>query len=148
MKKVMLSSAIVTSVGLVLIIVSAVLKSVVIATTNFNVEYLTAAFDAIGYLMAVIGGVIWAATEIAAVIKGQIDAKKLTLASIIATSVGVTLILAAAILNSVRGAINTTNFTINAIAAVFGQIGYLVAILSGIVLASMTIAGVVTDNKK
>jgi hypothetical protein len=147
MKKVMLTSAIVTVVGLALIIISAVLKSIVIGGDDFNVEYLTAAFDAVGYLMAVLGGVLWAATDIAGVVRGSIDARKLTVCSIVAVSIGLTLILTAAILNSLRGAINTGDFTINSIAAVFSQIGYLMAILSGVVLVSMAVAGLAKESK-
>ncbi|MDR0462193.1 MAG: hypothetical protein LBG88_02550 [Christensenellaceae bacterium] len=147
MKKVMLSSTIVTSVGLILIVIAAILKSVVISANNFDVAFLTTAFDSTGYLAAVLGGVLLTSMSIVEVVKGKGDAKKLTMASVILTVVGVTLVLAAAILNAVRGSINTVDFTINNIAAVMSQIGYLTAILAGVLLTSMTVAGVVKEGK-
>jgi|GEM_PF-4177225 len=74
--------------------------------------------------------------------------KKLTLTSIIILAVGVSLVIAGAILASLN--IDTGNFEPDSLAMAFWTLGYLGAIISAVILAGVTITSAVqgTQSKK
>jgi len=149
MKKLMLITLITLSVGLTLVLTAGILNSIQFDTANFNPATLINAFFVIGYLTAAISGVVLVGCTIIHVVKVGGESKRAVLLSAIAVAVGLTLILVAAILGTIPAATwgtGTGSFNpnrANALSAAMNTVGYLTAILSGVMLVALSVAGVV-----
>ena len=150
MKKLITSSTIAVSVGLVLVLVGGILRSITFDTA-FNPATLANASFTIGYLIAVLSGVLLAGCSIVSVIQGG-DAKKLMMTACIITVVGITMVLTGAVLGTITswgsgvGQFNPTNT--NAFNSVLNTIGYLATTLAGVVFVATAIATNVAREKK
>ncbi|MCL2540797.1 MAG: hypothetical protein FWE53_05275 [Firmicutes bacterium] len=154
MKKLMNISLIILGVGLVLILVGGLLRSIQF-DASFTPANLANAFFSIGYLATVLTGVILAAGAVVSIVKGG-DVKKLILWSVIIVGVGLTLVLTAAVLQSITtwpaliatnvGAFNPTAGT--ALAGAMNSVGYLAATLGGVVLVAASVLGLIKPEEK
>ena len=141
------------SVGLALILVAGVIRSITFDVTSFNPATLTNAFFTIGYLVATVSGVILAGCAISNVVKGG-DSKKLMMTSIIIAVVGITLVLISAALGTVpagtwgtgTGSFNPGNA--NALNAALSTVGYLAATLAGVILVTVAVTSVTKEHSK
>ncbi|MCL2756442.1 MAG: hypothetical protein FWE45_05360 [Firmicutes bacterium] len=147
MKKLMLISLITLSVGIVLVLTAGILRSITFDLTTFNPTTLNNAFTTVGYLIAVLSGVVFTGLVIVSVIKAGGESKKAILFSAVAAAVGLTLVLVAAVLGTIPattwGTGTGTFNPNNGLMAAFNTIGYLVFTLSGVMLVALTVAGVV-----
>ena len=150
MKKLMVSATIILAVSLTLVLVAGILRSVAFDTTVFNPATLANALSTIGYLIAAFAGVILAGCTCISIAKGA-DVKKIIMTSMIIASVSLVLILTSAVLGTIpsatwgtgTGSFNPT--TTNGLNAALSTIGYLGAVLAGVVLVA---SGVVNATKK
>ena len=152
MKKLKVTSLVTLSVGLALVTVGGVLRSINFDTSVFNPATLASAMFTVGYLMAVLSGVLLTGSAVVGAIKGG-EAKKLMLTTVIIAAVGLTMVLTAAVLGTITtwgtttGTFNPTNT--NALNTALNTIGYLSATLSGVVLVATAVATVTKqENSK
>jgi len=147
----MLISLITLSVAVALVLTAGILRSITFDTATFNPTPLANAFFTIGYLVAALSGVVLAGAVIANVVKGG-DTKKAILFSAIIVAVGITLVLVAAVLGTIPATtwgtgVGTFNpAAANALNAALNTIGYLTAVLAGVILVALTVARVVKNE--
>ena len=147
MKKLVVSSAVILAVGLTLVLVAGILRSVTFDTTVFNPATLANAMSTIGYLVAALAGVILAGCACVTVARGG-DAKKVMTTSMIIAAVGLVLILTSAVFGTIPGTtwgtgVGSFNPTsTNALNAALNTVGYLAAVLAGVVLVASGVANV------
>ena len=154
MKKLSVSASITLSIGLAMIIVGAVLRSIwglsAGAGSTFNAATLATAFESVGYVLAVISGVILAAYFIVGAVKGE-STKKVTIATIVLLAVGLAMVVIGAVLGSVTslgGVLSADKpFIATNISSALNTIGYLMAMLSGVVLAAVCVSGAFNKEK-
>jgi len=154
MKKMPLPAIITLTIGLAMVITGAVLRSIwgLSAGSNpsFNAVTLAIAFESIGYVLAVISGVVLTAFYIVGAVKGE-TTKKVTPATVIILSVGLAMVLIGAILASITtlgGPLSADRpFIITHISTALTTLGYLTAMLSGVVLAAVIVSGSFKNEK-
>lgn len=147
-KKVILLASITTAIGVASVLVSAVLVSLQsnITSTTFVLSAITSVLTTLGYLVAALAGVLLVGTTVANLTKGA-DAKRLVVVTSILTAVGLSLVLIASVLYSLNNSISTANFQVLSLTETFRTIGYLVAILSGILLIAAGVASAAKGEK-
>jgi len=150
MKKLMIASTIILTVGVALVLIAGVLRSVGFDTTVFNPATLASAMATIGYLIGALAGVVLAGCTCISIAKGA-DVKKIMTTSMIIAAVGLVLILTSAVFGTIpsgtwgtgAGSFNPTNT--NGLNAALNTVGYMAAVLAGVVLVA---SGVVSATKK
>ena len=145
MKKLVLTSTITLAVAVALIFVASVLRS--IAFVDFNPATLANAFYTIGYLVAVLSGVIITGCTCVSAVKGT-DLKKTILFAVIIAAVGVALVLISAVFGSIAWTGTFNPGTANGLNSALSSIGYLAATLAGVVLVALSVANVVKEEIK
>ena len=154
MKKLSVSASITLSIGLAMIIVGAVLRSIwglsTAAGSSFNATTLATAFESVGYVLAVISGVVLTAYFIVGAIKGE-NTKKVTVATSVLLAVGLAMVVVGAVLGSITslGGVLAADkpFIATNISSALNTIGYLMAMLSGVVLAAVCVSGAFNKEK-
>jgi len=145
LKKVIMASSIVTAIGVAMVVVAAVLNGADFTITNFVKTQLTSVITSMGYLAAVLAGALLTGLSVVSLAKGG-EAKRLTVVSSILTAVGLVLVLIAAVMGSLTN-IPTTPFAVTYLLSAFNTIGYVVAILAGVLLVASGVSTAVKGEK-
>ncbi|MCL2483926.1 MAG: hypothetical protein FWD89_03770 [Firmicutes bacterium] len=155
MKRLALTSTIVLTVALVMVLTAGIINSIQFDTTVWNPTTLTTAMFTTGYLAAAFSGVVLVAVTVVGTVRGEGDVKKLVCVSTCVVAVGVALILTAAVFGTIPTATwGTGNGSFNpgrttqALTPTLNTLGYLAAMLGGVVLVATTVATAVKPEKK
>jgi len=146
MKKLMLISLIVASVGALLVMIASILSGTAPTNSNFQKDDLETVMYTLGYAALAFGGILLVVGAVVKVVKGG-DTKKLILTTAITLGVGVALILAVAILNGIQN-LGSEKFSPQGLIDFLEVAGYLLAAFSTVLLVAFSTVAVVKAEKK